>query len=99
MRRLSCLLVLAAFALTGCGPRLAGELIAGRTVMITNSGSSPLRVERIIANDHTKRSECVDLPEVVLGPGRSYTTTFFYCDEVREVDIETDRGWREINFD
>jgi hypothetical protein len=98
MKRTSCLLTIAA-ALAGCGPRLTGELIAGRTVMITNGGDTALKVERIIANDHTNRSECVEKPGVELPPGRSYTTTFFYCEEVREVDVETDKGWREVGFD
>jgi hypothetical protein len=93
------LLLVLAPALSGCGPRLDGELIAGRTVMVTNAGKGPLKVERIIANDHVGRSECVDLPNVELPPGRSYTTTFFYCEEVREVDVETDQGWREVGFD
>jgi hypothetical protein len=98
MRRLP-LLLLPTFALAACGPQLQGELVAGRTVMITNAGETPLKVERIIANDQTGRAECVDQPAVQLGPGRSYTTTFFYCEEVREVDIETDAGWREVDFD
>jgi hypothetical protein len=33
-----------------------------------------------------------------LGPGRTYTTTFFYCDEVSEVDVETDKGARELSL-
>jgi hypothetical protein len=98
MKRILLLLALGA-ALSGCGPRLDGELIAGRTVMVTNAGKEPLKVERIIANDHVGRSECVDLPNVQLAPGRSYTTTFFHCEEVREIDIETDAGWRELDFD
>ncbi len=98
MRRLACL-TLGLLALAACGPRLEGELVAGRTVLVTNKGESPLRVERIIANDQTGRAECVDQPAVQLGPGRSYTTTFFYCEEVREVDVETDAGWREVDFD
>lgn len=98
MRRFPCL-VLAALALSACGPRIEGELVAGRTVIVTNGGDSPLKVARIIANDQTSRAECVDKPEVQLGPGRSYTTTFFYCEEVREVDVETDAGWREVDFD
>lgn len=98
MRRPSSL-VLATLLLTACGPRLEGELVAGRTVMLTNEGDGPLKVERIIANDQTGRSECVDTPAVQLAPGRSYTTTFFYCEEVREVDVKTDAGWREVDFD
>lgn len=98
MKRIPLLLLLGA-AVTACGPQLQSELIAGRTVMVTNSGEAPLKVARIIANDHTNRSECVDLPDVQLGPGRSYTTTFFHCEEVREIDVETDAGWREVNFD
>ena len=97
MRRLS--LTLSLLLLAGCGPQLKGDLVAGRTVMITNAGDDPLRVERIIANDQTGRSECVDTPATQLPPGRSYTTTFFYCEEVREIDVETDAGWREVDFD
>ncbi len=98
MRRLL-FLVPIALVLGACGPRLSGELIAGRTVMVTNGGDTPLKVIRIIANDQTGRAECVDQPNVELGPGRSHTTTFFYCEEVREVDVETDSGWREVDFD
>jgi hypothetical protein len=98
MKRILLLLVVGP-ALAGCGPQLSSELIAGRTVMVTNAGEGPLKVERIIANDHVDRSECVDLPNVELAPGRSYTTTFFHCEEVREIDIETDAGWRELDFD
>jgi hypothetical protein len=92
-------LTLCLLSLAGCGPQLQGELVAGRTVLITNAGDDPIRIERIIANDQTGRSECVDTPAVELAPGRSYTTTFFYCEEVREVDVETDAGWREVDFD
>jgi hypothetical protein len=67
--------------------------------MITNGGQSPIKIERIIANDQTDRAECVEQSDVQLAPGRSHTTTFFYCDEVREVDVETDQGWREVDFD
>ena len=98
MKRILLLLLLAP-ALTACGPRLRSDLIAGRTVMVTNGGDGPVRIERIIANDHTERAECVDLPKVELAPGRSYTTTFFHCEEVREIDVETDAGWREMGFD
>lgn len=85
--------------LTACGPRLEGEAIAGRTVMITNGEDEALTVIRIVANDQDGRAECMEAPGAVLGPGRSYTTTFFLCDEVKEVDVETDRGSREISFE
>lgn len=98
MIRTVCVLTIALLQ-AGCGPRLAGELIAGRTVMLTNGGDTSLKIERIIANDQTGRAECVEQPDVELAPGRSHTTTFFYCDEVREVDVETDQGWREVGFD
>jgi hypothetical protein len=98
VRRFSCLF-LTLVALTACGPRIGGELIAGRTVMVTNQGEDPIRIERIIANDQTGRAECEDRPAVALAPGRSYTTTFFHCEEVREIDVETDAGWREVDFD
>lgn len=93
------LLLSACALLAACGPRLKGEAIAGRTVMITNQEEGPVTINRIVANDSEGRSECVDSPGATLGPGRTYTTTFFYCDEVREVDVETDQGRREIGFD
>jgi hypothetical protein len=83
----------------GCGPRIDGELIAGRTVMITNREDAPLSVTRLVANNQGGRAECVDDAATVLAPGRSYSTTFFLCEEVREVEVETDQGRREINFD
>jgi len=92
------LLFPAAGLLGACGPQLEGEVIAGRTVMVSNGGDEPLGIIRIIANDATGRSECVDTPGTVLAPGRSYTTTFFLCDEVKEVDVETDQGWRELDL-
>lgn len=99
MKRLLWTIVGCALLLAGCGPRLEGERVAGRTIVITNNGSDPLAIKRIIANDQTNRTECVDLPATTLGASRSYTTTFFYCEEVREVDVETDQGWREVDFD
>ena len=89
---LCCLLVCA------CGPRLKGETIAGRTVMVTNQEQEAVTIQRIVANDSDGRAECVDSPGAVLGPGRTYTITFFYCDEVREVDVETDRGTRALSL-
>lgn len=92
-------LVLAAtLLLAACGPKLEGEVIAGRTVMVTNREDGDVVVTRIVANDEDGRAECTDAPGTRLPPGRSYTTTFFLCDEVREVDVETDRGSREIAF-
>ena len=93
------LILLPLLLLVGCGPRLDGELIAGRTVMITNREDERVSVTRIVANDAEGRKECVVEPGTALGPGRSYTTTFFLCDEVREIDVETDQGTREIDFD
>jgi hypothetical protein len=90
--------LLAVPLLAGCGPQLDAELIAGRTVMITNRDDERVSISRIVANDD-ERSECVEEPGTAIAPGRSYTTTFFLCDEVREVDVETDRGTREIKFD
>jgi hypothetical protein len=84
--------------LAACGPRLKGEAIAGRTVMITNEEQQTVTINRIVANDSEGRSECVDSPGAVLGPGRTYTVTFFYCEEVREVDVDTDQGSREISL-
>jgi len=92
------LLVCATALLAACGPKIEAELIAGRTVMITNGEPEPVGITRIVANDSDGRSECVDEPGTVLPPGRTYTTTFFLCDEVREVAIETDRGDSEIHF-
>ena len=93
------LLLAACGLIAACGPKLKGEAIAGRTVMITNDEEQTLTIDRIVANDSGERAECVDTPGAVLGPGRSYTITFFYCDEVREVDVETSHGKREIGFD
>jgi hypothetical protein len=84
--------------LAGCGPALKAEAIAGRTILITNDSDETLTIRRIVANDSDGRAECVDRPGATLSPGRSYTTTFFYCDAVRQVDVETDRGTREIGF-
>jgi hypothetical protein len=86
------------FLASSCGPRLKGEAIAGRTVMITNDEQEPLVIRRIVANDSDGRAECVEEPAAELGPGRSHTVTFFYCDEVREVDVETDQGTRELHL-
>ncbi len=66
--------------------------------MITNDSDADVTIQRIVANDSEGRAECVDTPGTTIGPGRTYTTTFFYCDEVREVDVETDRGTREIDL-
>jgi len=97
MRRLF-LLFAGTMILTACGPRLKGEIIAGRTVIITNGGDEPVGITRIVANDAAGRAECVDEPGTILPPGRSYTTTFFLCEEVRELDIDTDQGARELDF-
>ena len=93
------LIALSCALLAACGPRLEGERIAGRTVTVTNREEQPVALTRIVANDADGRAECVEEPATTLVPGRTYTTTFFLCDEVREVDVETDRGTREIGFD
>jgi len=93
------LLVCATCLLAACGPKLEAELIAGRTVMITNGEEEPVGITRIVANDADGRSECVDEPGTVLPPGRTYTTTFFLCEEVRQIDIATDQGESEIEFE
>lgn len=85
--------------LAGCGPKLDSELIAGRTVTITNREEAPVTLTRIVANDAGGRAECVNEPASTLGPGRTYTTTFFLCDEVTKVAVETDMGTRRIGFD
>lgn len=85
--------------LAGCGPSLEAERIAGHTVMITNQSEERVTIRRIVANKAGGRAECVDAPGALLGPGRSYTTTFFYCGEVREIAVETDRGTRSLDFD
>ncbi len=82
----------------GCGPSLSAEAIAGRTITITNDDDETLTVNRIVANGGDGRAECVDQPAATLGPGRSYTTTFFYCDEVRRIEVETERGVRRIRL-
>ena len=85
--------LLASLLLAGCGgPRLSAETIAGRTVMITNGGDRQLTIQRIVANGEEGRAECTDTPGATLGPGRSYTVTFFYCDEVNRLRVETDAG-------
>lgn len=76
----------------GCGPNIEAETIANRVVMLTNAEDEPLTIQKIVANDRRGRAECVDTPGAELGPGRTYTKTFFYCDDVTEVDVETDRG-------
>lgn len=87
------LLILPCCALVaGCGPNIEAETIANRVVMLTNAEDEPLTIHKIVANDRPGRSECVDTPGAQLGPGRTYTKTFFYCDDVQEVDVETDRG-------
>lgn len=98
MRR-SLAILAACVVLAGCGPKLEGELIAGRTVTVTNREEGPVTLTKITANDAGGRQECVNEPATTLGPGRTYTTTFFLCDEVKEVDVETDRGTREIGFE
>jgi hypothetical protein len=84
--------------LAGCGPRIEAETIANRVVMLTNAEDEPLTIQKIVAHDRPGRSECVDTPGTQLGPGRTYTKTFFYCDDVREVAVETDRGTVRINL-
>lgn len=86
--------------LAACGgPKLDGEVVAGRTVMITNREDQPVTIGRIVANDADGREECTDAPGTALPPGRSYTTTFFLCDEVKGVAVETDQGTRKIGFE
>ena len=84
--------------LAGCGPAIEAETIANRVVMLTNAEDKPITIRKIVANDRPGRAECVDEPGAQLGPGRTYTKTFFYCDEVREVDVETDRGSVSISL-
>ena len=79
-------------AVAACGPNIEAETIANRVVMLTNAEDEPLTIHKIVANDRPGRAECVDTPGAQLGPGRTYTKTFFYCDDVTEVDVETDRG-------
>ena len=83
----------------GCGPNIEAETIANRVVMLTNAEDEPLTIHKIVANDRPGRSECVDTPGAQLGPGRTYTKTFFYCDDVTEVDVETDRGTVTLDLD
>jgi hypothetical protein len=90
MRRLTCLLL--PLAIAACGPKLSAEAIAGHTVMITNDEDHAVTVQRIVANDDEGKAECVEAPAAALGPGRTYTTTFFYCDAVTKVRVETDAG-------
>lgn len=78
--------------LASCGPNIEAETIANRVVMLTNAEDETITIQKIVANDRPGRAECVDTPGAQLGPGRTYTKTFFYCDELTEVDVETDRG-------
>lgn len=98
MRR-TALILTTCVLLAACGPKLEGELIAGRTVTVTNREDAPVTLTKIIANDAGGRQECVNEPATTLGPGRTYTTTFFLCDEVKAVDVETDQGTRQIGFE
>lgn len=81
-----------------CGPNIEAETIANRVVMLTNAEDEPITIQKIVANDRPGRSECVDTPGAQLGPGRTYTKTFFYCDELTEVDVETDHGTVTIHL-
>lgn len=93
------LAALGATVLTACGPQIEAELIAGRTVRIINMDDERIGIAKIVANDADGRAECVDEPGSTLDPERSYTTTFMLCEEVRTVDVHTDRGRREISFE
>jgi hypothetical protein len=93
------LLLIPVAGLAGCGPDLEAETIANRVVMLTNAEDDPVTIHKIVANDRPGRSECVDTPGAQLGPGRTYTKTFFYCDAVRQVDVQTDRGSVRIDLD
>jgi hypothetical protein len=84
--------------LAACGPRLSAEAIAGRTVMITNDEARDVTIQRIVANGDDSKAECVDAPGQTLGPGRTYTTTFFTCDTVATVSVETDAGTRRLTL-
>jgi hypothetical protein len=84
--------------LAACGPKLTGQAVAGRTVMITNGEERDVTIQRIVANGSDGRAECVDSTGAVLGPGRTYTTTFFYCDAVTRVNVETDAGTASLNL-
>ena len=84
--------------LAACGPRLTAEAIAGRTIMITNGEDRTVTIEKVVANGSDGRAECVDTPTAALGPGRTYTTTFFYCDEVKRISVETDAGTTSLNL-
>lgn len=97
-RRVLLILPCCAFV-AACGPNIEAETIANRVVMLTNAEDEPITIHKIVANDRPGRAECVDTPGAQLGPGRTYTKTFFYCDEVQEVDVETDRGTVTISLD
>ena len=84
--------------LAACGPRLTAEAIAGRTLMITNGEERSITIEKVVANGSDGRAECVDIPAAALGPGRTYTTTFFYCDEVKRISVETDVGTTSLRL-
>ena len=84
--------------LAACGPRLSAEAIAGHTVMVTNDENREVTIQRIVANGDDARPECVDAPEQTLGAGRTYTVTFFTCDTVTTVRVETDVGTARLTI-
>src|SRR5688500_4206956 len=87
------LLILPCCPLVACwGRSVEAETSANGVVMRTNAEDEPLTIHKTVGNGRPGRSECVDTPGAQLGPGRTYTKTFFYCDDVQEVDVETDRG-------
>ena len=96
MRRFS--LLFFGLFLSACGPRLTAEAIAGRTIMITNGEDRTVTIQKVVANGSEERAECVDAPGAALGPGRTYTTTFFYCDEVKRISVETDAGTASLGL-
>lgn len=91
--------LLAALTLGGCTAPVAVEAIAGRTFLVSNRGDGDLRVQRLIANDGDGRAECVQSPAAMLGPGRSLTVTFFDCGAVTKLEVETDRGNHDFDFE
>lgn len=100
MRFLSLAPLLATVALlAGCQPPLEVQSIARRTFTITNRGDEEVRIERVVANDGDGRAECVQTPDVALGPGRAHSLSFFDCGEVDELEIDTDRGEVDLEWD
>ena len=90
-------IALASVGLAGCEPpRLDAGSIAGRTFILTNRSDGEIRIQEIEANDREGSADCVQRPNVTLGPGQAYTATFTNCGDVTLLEVETD--WTEYEY-